>query len=303
MPEETSADLVIVLSRLSGADYSVEMRFDAPGDNVERPIHRGKVRLTAPLRTQVCSDPARYGSELFKALLVDLGLRTPFAAFRNSAQEKGFKLRVRLLVDRNAPELHDLAWETLCTPPDDEVAPDEHLSTDQNMLFSRFLSSNDWDSIELRPRGDLRALLVVANPSELKGGFRQLDLTFPEVKVEAELARARRALLLDGTGLQENQIVELASREGLPPVRVTIDNLDDLLNEGPGFDILYLVCHGAMLPDDLEEDSPLHPYLLLENDAGSVKRVRGEDLLDRVRVLSSEKSNTRTEPRRRDTYK
>ena len=81
---------------------------------------------------------------------------------RASAQTLEATLRVRLLIDPSAHELHQLHWETLRDPQDGAL-----LFSGENIVFSRYLSSYDWRPIRLRPQADLKALIVVANPSGL----------------------------------------------------------------------------------------------------------------------------------------
>jgi hypothetical protein len=164
-------------------------------------------------------------------------------------------LRLRLLIGPSASELHSLRWETLRDPH--SGAP---LCTDENVLFSRYLSSLDWRPVRLRPRSDLSALVVIANPSNLA------SYQLAPVDVAGELERARAGL---------GQIATSA----LPAenTRATLNNLLEALRDGQA-DILYLACHGSLVKGE--------PWLWFEDDAGQVARVSGNELATRVRELA-----------------
>ena len=66
------------------------------------------------------------------------------------------------MASTSAPELHDVRWETLRDPGNGAS-----LLTNESVLFSRYLSSLDWRPAGVRPKAGLRALVVIANPSDL----------------------------------------------------------------------------------------------------------------------------------------
>jgi len=115
-------------------------------------------------------------------------------------------------------------------------------------------------------------LVAVANPSDLaqrKPGGR----TLAPIDVAAELQRARESL----GGIA---VTELA---GQPPV--TLDAILQHLRDD--FDVLYLVCHGALVDQE--------PRLWLEDEHGAMKITAGKDLVDGLARGRSEQI-TRTEP-------
>ncbi|MEO8130021.1 MAG: CHAT domain-containing protein, partial [Bryobacteraceae bacterium] len=149
------------------------------------------------------------------------------------------------------PELHSVHWETLRDPG----GTDAPLFMGEQIIVSRFLASGqDWRPIRLRPKADLTALVVIANPQNLG------DYKLAPVDVPAELATARQALA--GVG-----VTALA-----PGGAVALNDLAAKLREG--FDILYLVCHGLLDGDE--------PQLFL--DDGELP-VPGTDLVQRIREL------------------
>jgi hypothetical protein len=260
----TYADLEIGLHHRDADRYSVELRFRDPESD-------GEVRLTArvPPLAQFDFDRLRelhieeeaYGQLLSQGLFGDSAVATAFAQARSTAQARDVPLRLRLFIGPSAPELHNLRWETLRNPEDGS-----HLLTGEEILFSRYLSSPDWRPVGPRPRADLRALVVIANPagvSEYQPGGRPLT----PLDVEGELARAQ-------SGLGDIPITSLASGG-----TATLNKIGERLREGAhrdgGYDVLYLACHGAMIEGQ--------PHLWLEDEEGSVEVVAGGDLVIRLR--------------------
>src|SRR5438128_2496349 len=141
------------------------------------------------------------------------------------------------------PQLNKLHWEMLCDPQE----PNAPLLTNQNILFSRFLSSQvlDLEPGPLRTRSQLRALVVIANPSDLSA-YAQGGQNLAPVDVGPELERAQR-------GLGHISLTSLESGG-----TATLDNMARHLRDG--YDILYLVCHGALINDQ--------PRLWLEKSTG-----------------------------------
>ena len=186
------------------------------------------------------------------------------------AQATSQPYRMRLRIHSNAPELNDLRWETLCHPDSNAF-----LALDANLRWSREIFSPDWSEINLRPKGELRALIAIANPGKLKNGVQVGGNPLAEVDVAGELERARSSLF--GIG----KIDELYSpQEG--PWQVTLENLVARLRQG--YDLLYLVCHGALLPKKAGGDAagPLEPCILLEKADGDLDFRDGNELVIQV---------------------
>ena len=270
-PEPIFSDLEIGLHRWELDSYTLELRYTPPGsDTDERVVRTGPqgVRLDFTKLLPEENDDVAYGRQLTSALFRDdPEVRSIFDRARAAKlpDREDAALRLRLFIGPNAAELHAVHWETLRDPFRD--AP---LLTGERVFFSRYLSSRAWEPSPLRRKGDLRALVVIANPSDLA------DSGMAEVDVPGELARARQAL--DGI-----QLVELASGGA-----ATLGNLVEKLREG--FDIVYLVCHGALVEGE--------PWLWLERieeakdaatHAGPPRvvsdRVRGNELVTRLAEL------------------
>jgi hypothetical protein len=253
------AELEIGVYHREVGSYAVEFRFSQPNSDVDVRLGQGQpaeIIIDQGELDPLKYDPASYGQKLTQLFFADAAIQTAFAQARTSAQSLSMPLRIRLMIGPSAPELHRLLWELLCDPQDGSP-----LATNENILFSRYHSSSDWRPVRLRPKGELSALAMVANPSDLAG------YKLAPVDVAGELDRARQGLgdipvhALPGPGSGQH---------------ATVKNLLDRLREKE-FDILYLVCHGAIIKGE--------PWLWLEGEDGKVARCSGSDLVTYLKEL------------------
>ncbi len=252
------AELEIALDRRDDA-YAVDLRFSQPNDDTDIWLLQ-KLALTRfdfDGLQQHALDPVAYGQLLGRNLFADPDVYERFTKARDVAFSNDAPLRVRLFIHPNAPELHSLRWETLRDPRDNAW-----LFTNQNVLFSRYLSTLSWRRVRLRAKSDLRALVVIANPADI-GQWRVGGQALTPVDVAGELQRSKAAL-------GSIRVTELASGG-----KATVGQMSEHL--GNDYDILYLVCHGASDKD--------RPRLYLENEAGNVAVVPGADLVTRLQEL------------------
>jgi hypothetical protein len=159
------ADLEIGLHRRDASSYSVEFRYSQPNSEADIRLGYDKPTLISIDRdelNQLAYDTAAYGQYLTDSFFSSPDVKTAFAQVRTSTQSLDAALRMRLLIGPSAPELHNLRWETLLDPQDGSP-----LSTSENLLFSRYLSSLDWHPVRLCSKGELSALVKIANPSDL----------------------------------------------------------------------------------------------------------------------------------------
>lgn len=254
------AELEIGLHYRDEASYGVELRFSMPDSDADiRPPEQAPlVEFNREKLRALELNAVGYGAQLTRDLFVE-PVKVFFAAAKSASQTANKSLRVRLWIDPRASKLHSLRWETLRDPVED--AP---LFTDEKLPFARYLSSLDWRPVHLRPQGDLRALLVVANPTDLFGKFN-----LNTVDVAGELDRARESL-----GVMR-RIDELPA-DGQ---RATLNHLLAKLRDG--YDVVYLVCHGSF-----HEDTN-RPYLWLEKDDGTADQVEGGELVAQLRALAA----------------
>lgn len=260
----TAAELEIALHRRDAGSYHVDLRFRQPDSDADvRPSGKLEpLRVDREVLLPLAADPAGYGRELARQLFVEAGVAAALDKARAVAETQGAPLRVRLFIGPSVPELHNLHWETLFDPatfdPKNGPADGTPLLTNENIIFSRYLTSLDWRPVRLQPQRDLKALVVVANPGDITSRWKMA-----EVKVEEELATAR-------TGLGEIACTELAD-----PGTATLANLVQRLRDD--MDILYLVAHGALIDGE--------PLLYLEDENGKTTAVPGRELVTRLREL------------------
>jgi hypothetical protein len=253
------ADLELGLHRFEAGQYAIEMRFSMPGSDADIRLGQGApvhTSLDVEALRELMLDPKEYAAALTKALFAPTELQVAFAEALSSAQAQDVPLRLRLMIGASAPELHSLRWELLNNPKTN--AP---LATDEMILFSRYLASGDWRPVKLKGKGDLKALVAIANPSDL-GNYK-----LAAIDEAGELERAQ-------TGLENIPTVNLP--EGSE--RATLNNLLQKL-QAQSFDILYLVCHGYIANGQ--------PILCLETEDGKMDRVSGSDFAARIRELQN----------------
>ncbi len=251
------ADLEIALNRWNADAYRVELRYSQPDSDADIRLAPGTPALARfdPLQLDMLAlDPKAYGTLLGANLFDDEQVKTAFAQARSNAQTLDASLRLRLIIDPAAPELHGLRWETLRDPADGSS-----LVTSERILFTRYLASQDYRRVKIKPQGELRALVFIANPSNLK----EYDLA--PVDVQGELTRAKNAL--GGIAVTTTEAQEHA----------TLDVLADKLRAD--VDILYLVAHGAVIEGE--------PRLFLEDNTGHVSVVDGRELVARISELQT----------------
>ncbi|MEZ4714134.1 MAG: CHAT domain-containing protein [Caldilineaceae bacterium] len=253
---DSYADLEIGLHRRDADIYTIEMRFSAPDSDTDIRVSSNGPAVAEFDREQLLVhqlDPAAYGRALGESLFTAPEARDLFMQARAVADADDEPLRLRILIGQSAPELHGLRWETLRVGDDDSF-----LSTKENVLFSRYLSSTDWRPVRLRAKAALRALVVISNPTNLA------DNGLAVVDVAGELKRAK-----SGLG-DEIEITELASGGS-----ATIDNMISHLRSG--YDILYFAGHGKLLKGN--------PFLWLENADGTFNRISATDFITRLQEL------------------
>jgi len=253
------ADIEIGLYRIGPGEYTVEFRFSHPGDDSDIRLSTGRhevVHFDIEKLSELQLDPNEYGQILSNALFAPSDFKQALLDAIAISESNDVPLRMRLFISSSAPELHGLRWELLQNPRDNTP-----IATDQNIAFSRYMASLNWRAIRMHPKGNLRALLVIANPSDLS------QYNFASIDVNAEIARAQSGL--------ENISTDRLPLSDQP---ATLNNLISTLFSAPKpYDILYLVCHGTMIKST--------PYLYLEKDDRKMDRVAGQDLVTRIKEL------------------
>ena len=234
--------------------YAVEMRFRdlTPGNEAEQRAEAYPIRFDFVKLAELAADSAAYGSLLGSSLLSHPDVRSCLDKARAVAQATEQRLRFRLGIERWSARLHGLRWETMRDP-----TTGRSLLTDDNILFSRYMGSFNMQPVRLRSKTQLRALVAVANPADL-AKYQPEGRILAPIDVSAEIERA-------SAGLSTMTVTTLA---GEPPV--TFDAILDRLRDD--YDILYLVCHGALVDEE--------PRLWLEDEMGFVRVMAGTELVD-----------------------
>ncbi len=264
----TYAELEIGLSRDASGVYLEELRFSNPESETEIPPLRGETSIDPGELLQHQLDPQAYGKALGEALFPDASitltggkttsLRAHFRQIETAVEADDLHLRLRLRLDPSASELQALRWELLRDPESGNA-----LATSEKTLFSRFIASQDWRPVKLRPKSELKALIAVSSPSDLGEGKKY---QLAEIDPDGEIDRARKAL--DGAR------IKVAGKDE----PLTLDHLIDRLRDG--IDILYLACHGAIAKRGNM------PALYLQNADGTTAVTRGADLATRLADLA-----------------
>lgn len=232
------ATLEISVRHIGEKLYHIESRFSTDLEGEDKFAEEQSWMPWDKLPTNLDDPKAQvsYGLKLWDYLFPKT-LQSQFvAAYAHVGTQDGpDSLRINLMLQSNAEELHSLHWELLRRPEADGKS--RLIATDEKILFSRYLKGSglDWRNVTLRRRSNLRALIAIANPENLK------SYNLAPIDVEGELQRARESLAdMFQKALISSSQADL-NPEWVKPV--TLANLIQCLRE-EDFDIVYLVCHG-----------------------------------------------------------
>jgi hypothetical protein len=253
-----SCELELMLKVRAGTAYEAHMRFFRPGDDSEiRICLPDPVLIDRQRLGELKRNPIEYGAALWSMLFKEPKAQQVYERANVNARSRGMALRLRLFISGDAPELHSIWWETLLDP-----ATGTPLLMREDFIFSRYLDSSDERPVEQEAAHDLRILCAIADPSDI--GEYQVD---------------NRTLA--GPGLDEKCLLggENGGRLDVEMLgngaHVTLSRLIDRVRQG--VDILYLVCHGALVER--------RPQLYLEDESGRTAVVAGEDLAASLRDM------------------
>lgn len=238
--------------------FTLDFRFWRPGTAAAvalGPANPTPFAIDTNALRDLLGDPTGYGQRLSGFLFTASGAKEALAQARAIAAALSIPLRLRLYLHPSLPrEMHTLRWETLADPAGQSLP----LSMSENLLFSRFLLSDNAQPFLPPQRARLRALVVVSNPSNLPQALEPID-------VPAELETARK-------GMPDMELLELPGGG-----QATLENILDGLRGG--IDVLYLVAHGGLHKQSQK------PFLLLEKSDGSAQPTFTEDLMSRLGAL------------------
>lgn len=260
------ADLELSLARV-GDRFDLTLRLSWA--SAVSDLSRGPFPVTLNVEALLAHalDPTAYGAALRDALFADPAALTAFAEARTAIAAG--RLRVRLLLPQ---ELQPLRWETLLDPRSGRP-----LALESDLLLTRYIVADDYQRVMLRPRSALCALVAVAAPTNLA------DYRLAPIDARAEIVRMRAAL--QGFSPQPSALNPQPSALN-PGISVdalgdaipcTIEALGEWLRKGAGYDMLYLLAHGAFINGT--------PRLYLADAAGRVAVKDGSMLADLLRNL------------------
>jgi CHAT domain/SIR2-like domain len=250
-------ELEISLQRID-ATVQVALRFDRSDSESDVAPILGPSAFDLNELHAASGDLKQYGRLLSQCLFADPKIKSAFEKGCVMADSLEMPIRLRIVIDKSATDLHSLVWEALC-----DANSGDWLATRERMLLSRFISRDDWRPVTLRAKNEMRALVAIASPSNVRN-YERGGRALAPVDVAGETQRATAGLgtipatVLGGKGT------------------ATVNNILGKLREG--YDILVLVCHGAFI-----EGKSL---IYLENDAGNVERVDGAELATRLSELN-----------------
>ncbi|MBV9583213.1 MAG: CHAT domain-containing protein [Chloroflexi bacterium] len=257
--------------------YRVQAKFTRAGSGAPTD-ESGTASFDLKELAATANDQEAYARLLSQQFYADPAVRSAVdRAIALSARDADdVRLRVQLEIGPDVPELSALRWEMLRDPSGVPIA------TSDRILFSRYLPSAALRSLPARSVAEMRALVVIASPARIEQAKPE-GVALERIDVKAELSRvagslqdmAVTALVSRGDGpLVPPEDVVFSRRSG-----VTLDNLVTELRRSPGYDIVYVVCHGAYSNGEAR--------LYLENDGGEVTTIGGEDLVREVSQLGN----------------
>lgn len=248
-------DLELTIHR-QDTNYAVDFRFSRAGasDQVDRTGMAAAFDLEALQSLLMAANFPEYGSRLTDQLFQDTNLKTAFAEARSVANSLDNRLRLRLNIHTDSSELYKLRWEML-GDPDSRSS----LSTDQKVYFSRYYSSASFKGFRARPRKQLKALIMVAAPSDIE-----------EFEGLAKVPR------------QSEEEAISASLGDIPCKKMEHASLSGLVREltADEYDVVYLVAHGRYIPE--KKDG----FLYLEGEDGNADVVSSARLVEEVARLA-----------------
>jgi len=254
----------IIIQRKSGDSWPIVVEYSRP--RILLPLRaEGNLHLAeADLQQQISwlGQPQQYGTLLGKALFQD-EIRD---AFIGAVRESEDCLRVLLFIEAADKELRTLRWERLCAPLDEGW---QMLALNQRVPFSLYIPATTDRRFPPIGRRDLRALVLVASPSDSKK--YKLD----HFDVEATVKSVRSAL----GEIPTDVLANIDGAIGLP----TLDELcTQLTDRNKQYTLLHFVSHGRLLDDG-------ETVLYWSKADDTVEPVTATRLLDRLRLLRGAK--------------
>ena len=113
-------EIEISLQRID-ATMRVALRFDRSDSESDVAPVLGLAAFDLEALRAVSGDRKQYGLLLSQNLFADPKIKSAFEKGCVMAESLDMPLRLRLLIDKSAVELHSLVWEALCDPESGEL--------------------------------------------------------------------------------------------------------------------------------------------------------------------------------------
>jgi CHAT domain len=256
------AELEIALRWRPDDVFDVDLAYNDPSDSQDRRDYVDEpLRIDTSALADLVAGHDEYGQALGEMLLNAPKVRSFYHKALATAADRDIPLHFRLVIDPRAPQrYHAVRWEAIRDP--DEGF---RIATQHHVLLSRYLSTPKWRRARPPQSHRLKALITIANPSDLSGYTRigMPGVPLQPVDVDGEIERARTAL----TGMEVRELAGAGN--------ATVGRIIEALRDGT--DVFYLVCHGGMDRDE--------PRLYLEDEQGRAQVVRGSIIADRIAEL------------------
>ncbi len=201
-------------------------------DQGETELGEGLLNRTAVLPWALAAFSEQDGENLFNALFADDEMKRGWA---KSLGEAPAGRRIRLQIERQAPELYSIPWELLREPARTDsltgnaIGLAHDLAASATTPFSRFSNIGAPYQEPLR-QDSIRVLVAVADPQNLHE-YGSVDLNVAEEKSNLQTA------FRDASGIR----VEVT----FLPEPCTLSALENELRNG--YHILHLLAHGALI--------------------------------------------------------
>ncbi|NJN18181.1 MAG: CHAT domain-containing protein [Oscillochloris sp.] len=242
------------VTQLEGPLYSLAAALRIPDREMQS---LDAVTVELPLEYLLEVNPSDYAGYLASLVFADMRLLEFTNVARESARSLGLPLRFVLILDHGAPQLQAIYWEQLATPEG------EPLLVAEDVLFSRYVGEAEpsapiWEPIRLRPRGEFRALAVIAAPND----FERHSLA----PIYAELEYARLSSAFSAISFQS-----IGGSDPITPERL-------LRSLAEGYDILAITAHVSRSGDQA--------LLWLQQESGAALQLPADTLAASLRELS-----------------
>jgi tetratricopeptide (TPR) repeat protein len=244
----------ITIQRRLGNSWPVVVEYSSPSTSLQQ---RAEGRLALDLDHMNAVTAEDYGQTLGKALF-----REQIAVALKRAQPADNEL-LHVLLFVEADDLKPLRWERLCVPVDDQNwSP---IALQQLLPFSLYLPTTIDRQFPPFGRHDLKALIVVSNPSDLaKYNLMQFDAA-------GAIEGIRGAL---GESIPSSVLGPVAGASG----PASLDVLCERITADP-CTIVHVIAHGRYIAGMKE------PLLYLSNPDNTTDPTKASDLVNRLSKL------------------